>query len=36
MPCVIPTEMIQGAVQMVVYFVTGLAALFSLVWTARA
>jgi len=36
MPCVIPTEMIQGAVQVLVCFVTGVAALFSLVWTARA
>ena len=36
MPGLIPAEMIHGAVEMVVYFMTGLAALLSLMLTARA
>ncbi len=33
---VIPAEMVNGAVQLAVYFVTALAALLSLLLTARA
>lgn len=35
MPGVIPTEIIHGAVELVMFFITGLFALFGLMMTAR-
>ncbi len=36
MPPVIPAEMISGAIELAVFFLTAVGALLSLMWTARA